>query len=250
MKHIDVDIDVDMLSMKSSANLADVTVRTQGLGKVYRRGAIEYEALKDVTITIRRGELVSIVGPSGSGKTTLLNLIGTLDRPTTGEIYINGVPTSKLNGKELATLRGKTVGFIFQSYNLIPYLNAIENVGLPLMTLNVSNAKRREKAGMLLAELGLAEKADKKPNELSGGEQQRVAIARALVNNPSLILADEPTGNLDSKTAKDVASLLKGISEKEKVTIIMVTHNLEITGVSDRIIYLRDGSVEKEIENI
>jgi len=250
MKHIDVDIDVDMLSMKSSANLADVTVHTEGLGKVYRRGAIEYEALKDVTITIRRGELVSIVGPSGSGKTTLLNLIGTLDRPTTGEIYINGVPTSKLNGKELATLRGKTVGFIFQSYNLIPYLNAIENVGLPLMTLNVSNAKRREKAGMLLAELGLAEKADKKPNELSGGEQQRVAIARALVNNPSLILADEPTGNLDSKTAKDVASLLKGISEKEKVTIIMVTHNLEITGVSDRIIYLRDGSVEKEIENI
>jgi putative ABC transport system ATP-binding protein len=250
MDDIDVDIDVDMLSMKSSAHLADVTVRTEGLGKVYRRGAIEYEALKDVTITIKRGELVSIVGPSGSGKTTLLNLIGTLDRPTTGEVYINGVPTSKLNGKELATLRGKTVGFIFQSYNLIPYLNAIENVGLPLITLNVPNAKRREKAGMLLAELGLAEKADKKPNELSGGEQQRVAIARALVNSPSLILADEPTGNLDSKTAKDVASLLKGISEKEKVTIIMVTHNLEITGVSDRIIYLRDGSVEKEIENI
>lgn len=250
MDDIDVDIDVDMLSMKSSANLADVTVRTEGLGKVYRRGAIEYEALKGVTITVKRGELVSIVGPSGSGKTTLLNLIGTLDRPTTGEVYINGVPTSKLNGKELATLRGKTVGFIFQSYNLIPYLNAIENVGLPLMTLNVPNAKRREKAGMLLAELGLAEKADKKPNELSGGEQQRVAIARALVNSPSLILADEPTGNLDSKTAKDVASLLKGISEKEKVTIIMVTHNLEITGVSDRIIYLRDGSVEKEIENI
>jgi len=250
MDDIDVDIDVDMLSMKSSANLADVTVRTEGLGKVYRRGAIEYEALKGVTITVKRGELVSIVGPSGSGKTTLLNLIGTLDRPTTGEVYINGVPTSKLNGKELATLRGKTVGFIFQSYNLIPYLNVIENVGLPLMTLNVPNAKRREKAGMLLAELGLAEKADKKPNELSGGEQQRVAIARALVNSPSLILADEPTGNLDSKTAKDVASLLKGISEKEKVTIIMVTHNLEITGVSDRIIYLRDGSVEKEIENI
>ena len=250
MDDIDVDIDVDMLSMKSSAHLADVTVRTEGLGKIYRRGAIEYEALKGVTITIKRGELVSIVGPSGSGKTTLLNLIGTLDRPTTGEVYINGVPTSKLNGKELATLRGKTVGFIFQSYNLIPYLNAIENVGLPLMTLNVPNAKRREKAGMLLAELGLAEKADKKPNELSGGEQQRVAIARALVNSPSLILADEPTGNLDSKTAKDVASLLKGISEKEKVTIIMVTHNLEITGVSDKIIYLRDGSVEKEIENI
>jgi len=250
MDDIDVDIDVDMLSMKSSAHLADVTVRTEGLGKIYRRGAIEYEALKGVTITIKRGELVSIVGPSGSGKTTLLNLIGTLDRPTTGEVYINGVPTSKLNGKELATLRGKTVGFIFQSYNLIPYLNAIENVGLPLMTLNVPNAKRREKAGMLLAELGLAEKADKKPNELSGGEQQRVAIARALVNRPSLILADEPTGNLDSKTAKDVASLLKGISEKEKVTIIMVTHNLEITGVSDKIIYLRDGSVEKEIENI
>ncbi|MGQ9782176.1 MAG: ABC transporter ATP-binding protein [Nitrososphaeria archaeon] len=236
--------------MKSNTYLTDVTVRTQGLGKVYRRGTIEYAALKNVSISISRGELVSIVGPSGSGKTTLLNLIGTLDRPTSGEVYINGVPTSKLSGKELTMLRGKTLGFIFQSYNLIPYLNAIENVGLPLMTLNVSNTKRREKAGRLLAELGLADKVDKKPNELSGGEQQRVAIARALVNDPSLILADEPTGNLDSKTAKGVASLLKNISEKEKVTIVMVTHNLEITGVSDRIIYLRDGSVEKEIENI
>jgi len=239
-----------MFPMKPDVNPAEVTVRTQGLGKVYRRGAIEYAAVKNVSISIKRGELVSIVGPSGSGKTTLLNLIGTLDRPTSGEVYINGVPTSNLSGKQLAMLRGRTLGFIFQSYNLIPYLNAIENVGLPLMTLNVPSAKRREKAGLLLAQLGMADKADKKPNELSGGEQQRVAIARALVNDPSLILADEPTGNLDSKTAKGVASLLKGISEKGKVTVVMVTHNLEITDVSNRIIYLRDGSVEKEIENL
>ncbi|MEM3403043.1 MAG: ABC transporter ATP-binding protein [Nitrososphaeria archaeon] len=239
-----------MASIGTDVHPQEITVRTQGLGKVYKRGAIEYEALKNVSILIKRGELVSIVGPSGSGKTTLLNLIGTLDRPTSGEVYINGVPTSKLSGKELAMLRGRTLGFIFQSYNLIPYLNAIENVGLPLMTLNIPNAKRKEKASFLLAQLGMADKADKKPNELSGGEQQRVAIARALVNDPSLILADEPTGNLDSKTAKGVASLLKGISKNGKVTIVMVTHNLEITGVSDRIIYLRDGTVEKVIENI
>jgi putative ABC transport system ATP-binding protein len=224
------------------------TVKTNDLWKVYHMGLVEYAALSGVSISINRGEFVSIVGPSGSGKTTLLNLIGTLDIPTQGEVFLNGTCTSNLKSNQLALLRNNSLGFIFQTYNLIPYLNARENVELPLIALNIPSSIRREKAVTILSQLNMADKAGKKPRELSGGEQQRVAIARALVNDPTLILADEPTGNLDSKTSAVVASLLKTISAERNVTIVMVTHNMEITTYSSRIIYLRDGKVEKEVQ--
>ncbi len=210
---------------------------------------MEYGALKGVNVSISRGEFVAVVGPSGSGKTTFLNLIGTLDRPTRGEILLDGTPTSNMNRAQLARLRNKKLGFIFQSYNLIPYLSALENVETPLIALNVSASKRRDKAKTRLEELGLGDKVRKKPRELSGGEQQRVAIARSLVNDPALILADEPTGNLDSKSAQIVASLLKRLSEEQMVTVLMVTHNMEIAKYAHRVIHLRDGVVEKEVLN-
>lgn len=226
---------------------SDEIVRTEDLWKVYGIGFLEYVALRGVTLSVSKGEFVSVVGPSGSGKTTFLNLIGTLDRPTKGEILIDGMPTSKLKGNQLAQLRNKKLGFVFQFYNLIPYLSAIENVELPLMALGISTSERREKSRELLAELSVADMANKKPRELSGGEQQRVAIARALVNDPSIILADEPTGNLDSKSALTVASVLKNLSKERNVTVLMVTHNMEIAKYCDRIIYLRDGAIEREV---
>lgn len=222
-------------------------VRTEDLWKVYGIGSLEYVALRGVTLSVSKGEFISVVGPSGSGKTTLLNLIGTLDRPTKGEILIDGISTSRLKGNQLAQLRNKKIGFVFQSYNLIPYLSAVENVELPLMALGTSASERRQKAKQLLAELGVADMANKKPRELSGGEQQRVAIARALVNDPSIILADEPTGNLDSKSALTVASVLKALSKERNVTVLMVTHNMEVAKYSERIVYLRDGAVEREV---
>lgn len=226
----------------------DKIVQTEDLWKVYGTGSIEYVALKELTLSISRGEFVSIVGPSGSGKTTLLNLIGTLDRPTKGEILIDGIPTSNLKGNQLAQLRNEKLGFVFQSYNLVPYLSATENVELPLTALGTLPLKRHEKAMGLLTYLGVAEMAKKKPRELSGGEQQRVALARALVNDPCIILADEPTGNLDSKSAQTAVRLLQSLSKERNVTIIMVTHNMEIANFSDRIIYLRDGAIEREVK--
>lgn len=223
----------------------EVVVKTDNLWKIYRSGSLEYPALRGISIGISKGEFVAIVGPSGSGKTTLLNLIGTLDSITRGEVYLNGKPVSKMKGNQLANFRNKTLGFVFQTYNLVPYLNVLENVELPLIASNTPRSKRHEKTKKVLEQLGLGDKLNKMPNELSGGEQQRVAIARALVNDPSLILADEPTGNLDSKTAQVVASILKNVCESG-VTVIMVTHNIEITKLCNRIIYLRDGIVERE----
>jgi len=222
-------------------------VKVLDLWKVYRVGPIEYVALRGVTLTIPRGEFTAVVGPSGSGKTTFLNLLGALDRPTRGEVLLDGVPLSRLKDNELAALRNRKVGFIFQSYNLVPYLTASENVQLPMLAANIPPGRRREKADTLLAQLGLGDKLDKKPNELSGGEQQRVAIARALVNDPTLILADEPTGNIDSVSAHAVASLLRDITRQRGVTTVMVTHNMEITKYCDRIVYLRDGAIEREV---
>lgn len=224
----------------------EIVVKTENLWKIYKSGQIEYPAVKGISIKISRGEFVAIVGPSGSGKTTLLNLIGTLDTITRGEVYLNGTPVSKMKGDQLANFRNRTLGFVFQTYNLVPYLNVLENVELPLIASNISRSRRHEKAKKILGQLGLGDKLNKMPNELSGGEQQRVAIARALVNDPSLILADEPTGNLDSKTAQVVASILKNVCDSG-VTVIMVTHNLEITKLCSRIIYLRDGVLEKEV---
>jgi len=222
-------------------------IETVDLLKTYVTGAVEYPALRGVNLKVARGEYVAIVGPSGSGKTTLLNLIGALDKPTKGEVYIDGIPISKLDHNQLAELRGKKIGFVFQTYNLIPYLNVLGNVELPMISLNTPPRMRRRKALEILETLGLADKAYKKPNELSGGEQQRVAIARALVNNPAIVLADEPTGNLDSKTALNVVETFNKLNTENGVTVVLVTHNLEITKFCHRIVYLRDGSIVKEV---
>jgi putative ABC transport system ATP-binding protein len=221
-------------------------VELKDVWKIYRLGSIEYPALRGVSLSINRGSFVSIVGPSGSGKTTMLHLIGALDKPSRGEIYVNGIPISRLSENRLAEFRNKTIGFVFQQYNLIPYLSAIENVEMPMMVSGVSLAERRKRAKWLLEQLGLGDKIWKRPSELSGGEQQRVAIARALANNPKLILADEPTGNLDSRNARIVVDLLKRINSEMGVTIVVVTHNMEVAAETERIIYLRDGIIVKE----
>ena len=224
------------------------SVAVRDLWKIYKIGSMEYPALQGVSLSVSRGEFVAIIGPSGSGKTTLLNLIGTLDTPSKGEVFLDGTPTSGLRGDKLAELRNRKLGFVFQFFNLVPYLTAEENVQLPLVAIGVSHSKRSQKAVEMLSQLGLGDKTNKKPSELSGGEQQRVAIARALANDPPIVLADEPTGNLDSKSAENVASLLKTVCRERNVTVIMVTHNLEITKYLDRIVYLRDGNIERIVK--
>ena len=221
-------------------------ILVEKIAKTYKTRKMEYTAISDISMAVKKGEFVSVLGPSGSGKTTLMNLIGTLDRPTNGRILIDGVDTTSLSEKQLAILRNRKIGFVFQSYNLVPYLTAFENVTLPLMVDGIDTKENLERGRMLLSEVGLSEKMNKKPNELSGGEQQRVAIVRALINDPPIILADEPTGNLDSKTSDSVMKVLVRMAHENDSTIVMVTHEESIAAYSDRSIYLRDGIVEKE----
>ncbi len=208
---------------------------------------ITYTAIRDVSLHVDRGEFVSVLGPSGSGKTTLLDLIGTLDTPSGGKIIIDGVDVTSMNQDELANLRNRKIGFIFQSYNLVPYLDVLHNAILPLMVEGRDTEENVENAKSMLNEIGLADKFLKKPTELSGGEQQRVAIVRAFVNDPPILLADEPTGNLDSKTADVVMHMLMKMSKENKTTILMVTHDPDVAALSERSIYLKDGVIEKEI---
>lgn len=218
-------------------------IETKKLSRVFKNGDIEVHALSNVSITIEEGEFVAIMGASGSGKSTLLNILGCLDKPTSGDYYLDGIHINDLNKNELADIRNQKIGFIFQSYNLLSRTTAIENVELPLIynrTGKFSNSK--ELAKKALEQVGLENRIYHKTNELSGGEQQRVAIARALVNDPALILSDEATGNLDSKTSIDVADLFVRLNNEGK-TILMITHEPEIAQFSKRIIYLRDGSV-------
>ncbi|BAJ51246.1 lipoprotein-releasing system ATP-binding protein [Candidatus Caldarchaeum subterraneum] len=223
----------------------DYVLVVENLKKVYRNNGIETVALNGVDFKVRRGEMVAIVGPSGSGKSTLLNMLGALDRPTEGRVIIDGVDISHADDDKRALIRNKLIGFVFQSYNLINRLTAIKNVEMPLAIQNVPEQERRKLALEMLKEVGLESKAYKKPTQLSGGEQQRVAIARALVTKPSIILADEPTGNLDSKSGAIVVQLLKNLAQKGH-TVIVVTHNMEVAREADRIIYIRDGKIEKE----
>ena len=226
-----------------------IVLKVENLSKIFNSPAGKVVALTKVNFTIQEGELVSIIGPSGSGKTTLLNIVGALDRPDTGKVFISGIDIFSLKDSEIATMRNNLIGFIFQTFNLISRTTVLKNVELPGIIGSMSNKDRSRRALKLLGFLGLKDKAKSKPSDLSGGQQQRVAIARALMNNPAIILADEPTGNLDTKTGQDVFDMLKMLSRKFRRTVIMVTHNSELARATDRSIYIKDGTVEKEIVN-
>jgi len=218
-------------------------IQLQNITKVYPMGKRELTVLRGVNIHIEQGELVAIMGPSGSGKTTILNLIGCLDTPTSGSYYLEGREVSRLNSGELARIRGEKVGFVFQTFNLLPRLSALANVELGL---RYSGGGDRRRATEALAKVGLSDRANHRPTELSGGEQQRVAIARALVKNPPLILADEPTGNLDSRSGEEIISILTSLHAEQGVTLLMVTHEFNIAQRCQRIIYIKDGQVVSE----
>ncbi len=223
----------------------DTIIELEGLARYYETGGVTIKALDGVDLQIGRSEYVSIVGPSGSGKTTLFNMIGGLDRPTKGRVYIDGVDISKLDAYELAWLRCRKIGYIFQTFNLIPVLTAVENVSLPTVFAGVPRDEGLERAEKLLTSVGLGERLHHRPTELSAGQQQRVAIARAMANDPAIILADEPTGNLDLNTGMEVIDLLHGLNKTRGMTLIAATHDLKMIKASDRIVWMRDGRIEK-----
>jgi putative ABC transport system ATP-binding protein len=225
--------------------MSDLVIEGDNLTKVYRMGEIDVHALRGVSLGIQRGEVVSIMGPSGSGKSTLMNIIGCLDRPTSGTYLLNQELVSDLSDDQLAKIRNREVGFVFQTFNLLGRQTALANVELPMRYSGEAN-NRRKRATEALAAVGLEDRVRHRPNELSGGEQQRVAIARALVNNPAIILADEPTGNLDSKSGEEVMKILLGLNEKHNTTLIFVTHDPEIAAFTKRVIHLRDGLIEND----
>jgi putative ABC transport system ATP-binding protein len=227
--------------------LKTLTLETVNLRKTYMQGKIPVIALKGVNLEVEKGDFVAILGPSGSGKSTLLNMIGILDRPTEGQVFIEGTDTSRLNDNELADLR-RQIGFVFQFFNLIPRLDALGNVELTLAISGIGKAERRKRAEELLETVGLKERLRHKPSELSGGERQRVAIARALANNPKFLLMDEPTGNIDSNTAREIMDLVKGLNEKG-VTTIVVTHDQRIALQAKRSVQMLDGVIIKETVN-
>ncbi len=227
----------------------DIVVETKELTKYYHSNSNKVIGVNNINISIKRGEFVSIVGPSGSGKSTLLNLLGALTRPTKGKVLIDNIDIFKLDDNKLSKIRNKKIGFIFQTYNLINRASVFRNVELPAIIAGVKESVRYKRVMELLKLLGIEDKANAKPTQLSGGQQQRVAIARALVNDPSIILADEPTGNLDTKTGNEVFDLLKRLVKDYKCTIIMVTHNIELANNTNRSIMIRDGMIEKEVEH-
>ena len=220
-------------------------VRTKNVTKIYRMGDEEVYALNGVTVEIKQGEYISIMGPSGSGKSTLFNMVGGLDKPSTGSVYIDEVDVAQLDAYELAWLRCRKIGYIFQSFNLIPVMTALENVTLPMTFAGLTTDEARDKGCELLELVGLGERVLHKPFQLSGGQQQRVAIARAMANDPAILLADEPTGNLDLSTGREIIELMREMNEKSGVTIISDTHDMKMLSVSDRIIWIRDGQIAK-----
>ncbi len=220
-------------------------IEMTGIRKVYSTGRMEVEALKGVNLTIGGNEYVSIVGPSGSGKSTLMNLIGCLDTPSTGTYLLSGENVAGLDRNQLAEVRNKKIGFVFQSFNLLPYASALENVALPLLFAGISDKKRNERAKEMLERVGLGDRMDHKPTELSGGQMQRVAIARALANNPAIILADEPTGNLDSASGHAIADLF-GELHAAGQTIVMITHDNGLAKIASRSVHIRDGEIVED----
>jgi putative ABC transport system ATP-binding protein len=221
-------------------------IAVQGVTKVYTMGDIEVRALRGIDVTIWPGEMVAIMGPSGSGKSTLMNVLGCLDVPTEGTYKLDGVNVSELSDSQLAEIRCRKIGFVFQSFNLLPRTSARANVELPLIYAGISSRQRRKRAEEMLNLVGLGERLDHKPSELSGGQQQRVAIARALTNQPAMILADEPTGNLDTKTSIEILQLFQQLNREQGITIIFVTHEPDIAVYCKRVIYVRDGVVERD----
>lgn len=218
-------------------------IQLKDVWKIYRMGEVEVPALKGININIYEKEYVSVIGASGSGKSTTMNMIGCLDNPTKGNIYLKDINIKKLTESKLAQIRGQEIGFVFQTFNLIPSLDAVENVSLPMMFQEITQTKRKERAEYLLESVGLKHRMYHKPSQMSGGEMQRVAVARALANNPKIILADEPTGNLDSKNGKQIMEILRKLHKEENKTIVLVTHDISLAKGTDREIKLKDGMV-------
>ncbi|RPJ51831.1 MAG: ABC transporter ATP-binding protein [Chloroflexi bacterium] len=221
--------------------MSEDVIQAIGLSKIYKMGEVEVQALRGVTFTIKHGELVSIMGPSGSGKSTLMNILGCLDRPSGGEYILDGEPVSGLSGDQLASVRNRKVGFVFQSFNLLPRQTALANVELPMRYAGISGRARVERARQVLEAVGLSERMKHRPPELSGGQQQRVAIARALVNAPAILMADEPTGNLDSKSGKEIMELILRLNQEQGTTVIIVTHDPRVAEHTNRVLRLMDG---------
>ncbi len=228
-----------------SGSNGDNIIEVHDVWKTYRMGDTTLDALKGINLTIRRGEYLSIMGPSGSGKTTLFNMVGALDRPTKGRVFVEGTELNALNQRQIAYLRCHRIGYIFQSFNLIPVMTALDNVALPMVFAGLSREEYEEKARRKLTQVGLGDRVDHKPFELSGGQQQRVAIARAIANDPIIILADEPTGNLDLQTGTEIIELLKQMNGEIGATIITNTHDHKMLGASDRVVDLSDGAIDR-----
>ena len=226
--------------------MTDALIRLSDITKVYQMGTQQVHALAGVSLEIQRGEYVAVMGPSGSGKSTMMNVLGCLDTPTSGTYELNGQDVSQMTEAELAAVRNREIGFVFQTFNLLPRVTCLQNVGLPLVYAGTSKADRRDRAAEALTAVGLGDRMDHKPNELSGGQRQRVAVARALVNRPSLILADEPTGNLDSATSRDIMQLFEDLYRQGN-TLLVVTHEDDIAAHARRIVRLRDGLVESDV---
>jgi putative ABC transport system ATP-binding protein len=220
----------------------DMMIRIENLNKIYKTDSVEVHALKDVNIEVAYGEFVAVMGHSGSGKSTLMNILGCLDRPTSGKYFLDGIDIDKQSPDELSLIRNKKIGFVFQAFNLIPRTNVLRNVELPMIYAKVKSKQRREKALELLDKVGLSDRVNHMPNELSGGQKQRVAIARALANNPPIILADEPTGNLDTNASEEIMKIFKNLN-REGTSIIVVTHEPEVAKYADRIIVFKDGCI-------
>jgi len=234
-----------------SETAADEVIGIRALRKVYRMGDIEVDALRGIDVSIQRGEFVAVMGASGSGKSTFMNILGCLDRPTAGSYFLEGEDVSQLTSDEWALIRNQKIGFVFQGFNLLSRTSALENVELPMMYNAMPSKERRERAVAMLKLVGLEERLDHMPNQLSGGQQQRVAIARSLVNRPALILADEPTGNLDTKTSAEIMELFQNLNDREGITIVLVTHETDIAAYAKRQILFRDGLIisDKKVRN-